>query len=187
MITRFARYWWMLALRGVLALLFGVAALVWPRIALETLVLLFGAFALVDGIIGIVVAVQSRHMFDRWWVWLLEGLAGLAIGVATFIWPALTEKMLLYLIAAWAIVTGVFEVIAAVELREIIEREWLLVLDGILSVILGVLLVIRPAAGALALTWLIGLYAILVGVLLLLLAFWLRSLDKALELPMMNA
>jgi uncharacterized membrane protein HdeD (DUF308 family) len=181
--TRFARHWWMVALRGLIAVLFGVAALVWPRLALEILVLLFGAFALADGIIAALVAIQSRHIFDGWWVWLLEGLVGLAIGVAAFIWPALTERVLLYLIAAWAIITGVLEVIAALGLREIIERVWLLALDGILSVILGVLLVIRPAAGAVALAWLIGLYAIVAGVLLLVLGFWLRSLAKALKDP----
>lgn len=181
MVTGFARHWWMVALRGVIAVLFGVAALVWPRLALEALVLLFGAFALLDGVMAIIVAIQSRDIFVHWWVWLLEGLAGLAVGVAAFIWPGLTERALLYLIAAWAIITGMFEVIAAIGLRDIIERGWLLVLDGVLSVILGVLLAIRPGAGALALAWLIGLYAILAGLLLLVLAFQLRSLGQAFE------
>jgi uncharacterized membrane protein HdeD (DUF308 family) len=186
MITQFARHWWMVALRGLIAVLFGIAALVWPRIALEVLVLLFGAFALVDGVIAIIVAIHSRHIFTDWWVWLLEGLAGLAAGVAAFAWPGLTERVLLYVIATWAIITGVFEIIAAIGLREILERVWLLVLDGILSVILGLLLVIRPAAGALALTWVIGLYAIIAGLLLFVLAFELRKLSKAIE-PLLDA
>jgi uncharacterized membrane protein HdeD (DUF308 family) len=177
----------MVALRGLIAVLFGVAALVWPSIALEALVLLFGAFALVDGVIAIIVAFHSREIFTDWWVWLLEGLVGLAAGVAAFVWPGLTERVLLYVIAAWAIITGVLEIIAAIGLREILARGWLLVLDGILSVILGVLLVIRPAAGALALTWLIGLYAILAGLLLFVLAFELRSLSKTLEEPLIDA
>jgi uncharacterized membrane protein HdeD (DUF308 family) len=176
MIVRFARHWWMVALRGVIAMLFGIAALIWPRIALAALVLLFGAFALMDGLIAAAVAILSRHDFEGWWMWLLEGSVGLAIGMATFIWPGLTARVLLYLVAAWAIVTGVLEIMAAIGLREIIERVWLLGLDGILSVILGVLLLIRPVAGALAVTWLIGLYAILVGVLLIALALELRSM-----------
>jgi uncharacterized membrane protein HdeD (DUF308 family) len=185
-ITQFARHWWMVALRGLIAVLFGVAALIWPSIALEVLVLLFGAFALLDGIIAIIVAIQSRPIFTDWWVWLLEGAAGLGAGVAAFVWPGLTERVLLYVIAAWAIITGVFEIIAAIGLREILERVWLLVLDGILSVILGLLLVIRPAAGALALTWVIGLYAIIAGLLLFVLAFELRKLSKAIE-PLLDA
>lgn len=171
----------MVALRGVIAVLFGVAALVWPRLALEILVLLFGAYVLVDGIVGVVVAVQSRNLFGLWWVWLLEGLAGIGIGVATFGWPALTERVLLYLIAAWAIITGALEVIAALEFRKLLEGDWLLLLDGVLSVALGVLLVMRPAVGAVSVAWLIALYALVVGVLLLVLAFRLRSLCKALD------
>jgi uncharacterized membrane protein HdeD (DUF308 family) len=171
----------MVALRGAIAVLFGVAALVWPRLALEMLVLLFGAFALVDGIVGVVVAVLSRNLFDLWWVWLLEGLAGIGIGAATFVWPTLTERVLLYLIAAWAIITGVLEVIAAIEFRKLIEGDWLLALDGLLSVVLGVLLAMRPAVGVVAVAWLIALYALVVGVLLLALAFRLRSLRVALD------
>jgi uncharacterized membrane protein HdeD (DUF308 family) len=177
----FGRTWWMLVLRGLIAIVFGLAALLRPSIALEVLVLLFGAYALVDGIVAIVVAVRVRDVLDGWWLWLLEGLAGLAIGLFTFWRPGVTETVLLYIIAAWAIITGVLELVVAVGLRKIIERDWLLALDGILSVVLGVLLVIRRAAGALALTWLIALYALMVGVLLLVLGLRVRQLRKALE------
>lgn len=176
----FARTWWMLALRGLIAIIFGVATLVWPGIALKALVLLFGVYALLDGVVALVVAIQTREMLNLWWVWLLEGLVGLAIGILTFLRPGVTEIALLYLIAAWAILTGAFEVVVAAELRKLIERDWLLALDGILSIILGVLLAIRPAQGALAVTWLIGLYAIVVGALLLVLAFRLRRLGQVL-------
>ena len=113
MLTQLARNWWVLALRGVIAVLFGLAAFVWPGITLAALVLLFGAYALVDGVFAVIAALTGRSGHERWWVLLLEGLVGVAAGVLTFVWPAITEFVLLYLIAAWAVVTGVIEVIAA--------------------------------------------------------------------------
>ena len=123
MVTRLTRKWWLLALRGMVAVLFGLAALVWPGATLTALVLLFGAYALVDGLLALIVSRLDRHEFDHGWVLLLKGLAGIATGVLTYLWPRVTAQALVYLIAAWAILTGAFEVVAAVDLREVVEGE----------------------------------------------------------------
>jgi uncharacterized membrane protein HdeD (DUF308 family) len=175
MITAVAQNWWLLALRGVLAILFGIIAFVWPGITLLVLVLLFGAYALLDGVFSIVAAFSDRASKQRWWVLLLEGLLGIAAGIIAFLWPGMTAFALVYLIAAWAIITGVLEIAAAIRLRQEIEGEWLLALGGVASIIFGVLMVIWPGTGALALVWLIGAYAIVFGVLMIALAFRLRS------------
>jgi uncharacterized membrane protein HdeD (DUF308 family) len=168
-------YWWVLGLRGLLAVLFGLAAIVWPRLTLLVLVLLFGAYALVGGVMAVLVSLQERGVFARWWVLLLEGLAGIAAGVLTFFWPAITALALLYLIAAWAIVTGLFEIAAAFSARLPLALEWTLAVAGILSVVLGIFLAIRPGAGLLGLVWVIGVYAIVFGILLIIRAFQFRT------------
>jgi uncharacterized membrane protein HdeD (DUF308 family) len=170
------RNWWALALRGVAAILLGILAFAWPGITLFVLVLFFGAYMLVDGIFAIVAAVRAAGEEDRWWLLLIEGILGVLAGLVAFFWPGLTALALLYFIAAWAIVTGIMEIVAAVRLRQEIEGEWALGLSGLLSVIFGVLLVVLPApAGLLSLVWLIGAYAVATGVLLLILAFRVRS------------
>jgi uncharacterized membrane protein HdeD (DUF308 family) len=170
------RNWWALALRGVAAILLGILAFAWPGITLFVLVLFFGAYMLVDGIFAIVAAVRAAGEEDRWWLLLIEGILGVLAGLVAFFWPGLTALALLYFIAAWAIVTGIMEIVAAVRLRQEIEGEWALGLSGLLSVIFGVLLVVLPApAGLLSLVWVIGAYAVATGVLLLILAFRVRS------------
>jgi uncharacterized membrane protein HdeD (DUF308 family) len=166
----------MLALRGLAAIVFGVLAFVWPDITLFALVLLFGAYMLVDGIFAIVAAVRAAGREARWWLLLIEGVLGVLAGLVAAFWPGLTALALLYFIAAWAIVSGILEVIGAIRLRREIEGEWALGLSGALSVLFGILLVVIPApAGLLSLVWLIGAYALVFGVLLLVLAFRLRS------------
>lgn len=167
-------YWWLLAVRGLLAVLFGLAALLWPGLTLLALVLLFGAYALIDGVVAVIVSVQERRVFARWWVLLLEGLVGIAAGVLTFVWPAITALVLLYLIAGWAIVTGLLELAVAFSGRLPLALEWALALAGILSVLVGVLLAIQPGVGLLSLVWLIGVYAIVFGILLIIHAFQFR-------------
>jgi uncharacterized membrane protein HdeD (DUF308 family) len=157
-----ARNWWAVGLRGLFALLSGIIVFFWPGISLLALVFLFGFYALADGIFAIISAIRGADRHKRWWLFLLEGIAGIAAGIMAFIWPGITALVLLYIIAAWAIVTGIFEIAAAVQLRKEIEGEWLLALGGIASV-----------AGALV--WLIGAYATIFGILLMILAFRLRQ------------
>lgn len=181
MVASLAQNWWVLAIRGVFAILFGLGVFLWPGITLAVLVLLFGAYALLDGIFAIIAGFTSRKEQERWWMMLVVGLAGILTGVLTLLWPGITALVLLYLIAAWSIVTGVFEIAAAIRLRREIENEWWLALAGVASVIFGILLVILPGAGALALIWLIGAYALLYGILLLVLAFRLRGMRDSLS------
>jgi uncharacterized membrane protein HdeD (DUF308 family) len=169
------RNWWVVLLRGLAGIIFGLITFFEPGISLAALVLLFGAYALVDGVLSIATAVRRRGA-DRWLLLLLEGIAGILAGLATFLWPAITAIVLLYLIAAWALVTGVLEIAAAIRLRKAITGEWLLALSGIASIILGVLLFIAPGPGALAVVIWIGVYAFVFGALLVALSFRLRSL-----------
>jgi uncharacterized membrane protein HdeD (DUF308 family) len=170
--------WKSLALRGGAAVLFGIITLVWPGISLLAMVLLFGAFALVHGASYVVAAAFRDPKQERRRGVLLIVQAGLGIvtGIITFLWPGITALALLYLIAAWALIMGALEIAASIRLRREINNEWMLGLSGILSLIVGVLLVLMPGAGALAITWLIGLYALLMGILLLALAFKIRRM-----------
>jgi uncharacterized membrane protein HdeD (DUF308 family) len=175
MIALLARNWWVLAIRGVAAILLGIAAFVWPGMTLTVLILLFGAYALVDGIFAVIVGIVAHGESDRWWMMIVTGLAGIAAGAVTLLWPGITVFVLLYVIAAWAVVSGILEVAAAIRLRKEIEGEWLLGLAGAASVIFGILLVLLPGPGAVALIWLIGIYALMFGFLLLVLAFEVRD------------
>ena len=174
-----SRNWWALALRGLAAIVFGVLAFVWPGITLWALVLLFGAYMLVDGIFAIVAAVRAAGREARWWLLLVEGVLGVLALLVAFLLPGITALALLYLVAAWAIFTGILQIVGAVRLRREIEGEWALILGGVLSVIFGVLLAVLPGPGILALVWLIGAYAVVSGVLLIVLAFRVRNRDEA--------
>ncbi len=172
MLNTLTRYWWILALRGLCGVLFGLMTLFWPGITLTSLVILFGAYSLANGVMAVVSAVQHH---DRWWSLALEGLAGIVAAILTFMWPGITGLALLYVIAAWAIVSGVLEIVAAVRLRKVIRDELLLGLSGLASIGFGILLMAWPGAGALAVAWLIGVYALVFGGLLMGLAFRLRA------------
>jgi uncharacterized membrane protein HdeD (DUF308 family) len=169
------RSWWLLLLRGIAAILFGILTWFLPGISLAALVLLFGAYSMADGILGVWTAIAGRKDHEYWWVLLLEGLLGIGIGIITFLAPGITALALLFYIAIWAIATGVLEIVAAVRLRKEIADEWLLVLAGLASIVFGVLLVVQPGAGALAVVWLIASYAVVFGVLLVILAFKARK------------
>jgi len=178
MLAMYAGGWWSLVLRGIAAIAFGILAFVWPAITLTALVFLWGAYALVDGVFAIVAGVKTYGENRRWWVLLLEGILGVLAGIVAFALPGITALLLLMLIAAWAIVTGVFEIAAAIQLRKEIKGEWLLALAGIASILFGVVLFLNPGPGALALVWLIGSYAILFGILLIALGLRLHSMAR---------
>jgi uncharacterized membrane protein HdeD (DUF308 family) len=181
-----ARNWWMVLLRGLVAILFGAITFAAPGLSLAALVLVWGGFALADGVLALGTAF-SRRRAAPWWVLIVQGVAGIGAGVLTFAWPGITALVLLYVIAAWALVTGVFEISAAIRLRKSIDDEWLLGLSGVASVILGGLLFLSPGAGALAVVLWIGAYALVSGVLLVGLSFRLRSLATRVEADMRAA
>ncbi|QJW99250.1 HdeD family acid-resistance protein [Frigoriglobus tundricola] len=170
-----ASNWWMLAIRGALAIAFGVAVLFWPGLAWVVIVGLFAGYALLDGAFAIAAAVTGHNHGRQWWALVLEGIVGLAAGFLTLLWPDVTELILLYLIAFWAITTGAMEIAVAVRLRRDIAGEWALGLAGVLSIVFGLMALLIPAAGALAVAWLIAAYAISFGALLLIVALRLRG------------
>jgi uncharacterized membrane protein HdeD (DUF308 family) len=176
MTTDLARNWWLLALRGVAGILFGIAAFVWPESTLAALVLVFGAYVFVDGIFALIAGIGMRRQLSLWWLVILEGIAGIILGVLTFLSPDTTALVLLLLIATWSIITGIFEIATAARLRKMIPNEWLMILSGVVSIVFGALLIAQPGAGEIAIVWLIGAYALLFGILTLMLAFRLRGM-----------
>ena len=173
-----ARNWWSLVIRGIAAILLGVVTFAWPGITLAALVLLYGAYALVDGVMAIIGAVRAVQSHERWGALLIEGIAGIVAAAITVAWPGITALALVFVIAAWAIVTGVFELVAAVRLRKYVTGEWLLALGGIASIAFGVLIIIAPLAGALVIALWVGAYTLVFGVLMIALGFRLRSWGK---------
>jgi uncharacterized membrane protein HdeD (DUF308 family) len=167
--------WWAVALRGLAALLFGILTLMSPGISLAALVLLFGVYALVDGVLAIVAALRHRRAAERWWVVALGGVAGIAAGIITLLVPAITALVLVYVIAARAIVVGAMEVTAAIRLRKVIKGEWLMALGGVASIVFGVLVAIYPGVGALTIVLWIGAFSLVIGAMLIGLGFRLRS------------
>ena len=170
-----ARNWWSLVIRGLVGILFGIITLAWPGITFAALVIVFGAYALLDGVFSLVGAVKAAQAHERWGALVFLGVTGIGAGVLTVLWPAITAFVLVCLIAAWAIVTGVFEIAAAVRLRRYIEGEWLLALAGIASLVFGMLIIIAPLAGALVIAIWVGAYALVSGVMLVMLGIKLRS------------
>ena len=177
--TVFTMNWWALLLRGIAAIVFGILAFFWPGVTLLSLVFVFGAYAIVDGIFALIAGFRTPAGGARWWWLLLVGVVSLVAGILAFGMPGVTAFTLVLLIAAWAIVSGIFEIVAAIQLRKEIEGEWLLVLSGVASVAFGVLIMINPSAGALAVVWIIGSYAIIYGLLLTTLGFRLRGWEHS--------
>jgi uncharacterized membrane protein HdeD (DUF308 family) len=173
MLPTLAVNWWALLLRGIAAVLFGLAALFWPGLTLFVLIVFFGAYALVDGIFAIVAGIRGTG--GRRWLLLAEGVLGVLAGLVAFFWPGMTALVLLYVIAAWAIFTGILKIVMAISLRREIENEWLMVLSGVVSVLFGVILAALPGVGLLSLVWLVGVYALIFGVALMVLGFRVRG------------
>jgi len=180
-LSSITRNWWLAALRGALAVVFGVVAFTLPGITFEVLVLLFGAYAFVDGIAVLSFGLIAAGEGQRWWPLVLGGIVGIATGVLTFAQPAAMALALVYVVGAWAIVTGVLEIVAAIRLREYITSEWLMGISGALSIVFGVLVIAQPGAGALTLVYLLGFYAVLAGISQIALGFRMRSLGETIQ------
>ncbi len=173
LIGAITRNWWLVLIRGLAAIAFGIMCFVWPAISLLALVLLWGAYAIIDG-----AAAMVSGAWSHWWSMLLVGAVSVLAGLVAFFWPGITALALLYLIAAWAVVRGVAEIVAAIRLRHEIKNEWLLILGGAVSILFGVLVARFPGAGALSVLWVIGVFAILFGIFAVALSLRLRSLRR---------
>lgn len=178
MLHTLARYWWLILLRGIAAIIFGVLAFIWPGITLVTLVLFWGAFTLVDGVLALAHAIMGGNVGSRWWLALI-GVLGIIVGLLTFLMPGVTALVLLVFIATWAIVLGIFQIVGAVRVRKEIDNEWTLILGGVISVLFGMILLVAPGAGAIGLVWAIASYAIVFGILLVMAALKLKKHQTA--------
>jgi uncharacterized membrane protein HdeD (DUF308 family) len=178
MSAAFVRNWWAFLIRGLIGIGVGIVSFLRPGITLVALVLLFGAYALLDGVVCLAGAVRAAEKHEHWGILLLEGIVGIAAAAVTLAWPAITALTLIYLIAGWAIMTGVAEIVAAVHLRKSVSGEWLLGLSGVLSIVFGILIAMAPIAGAFVIALWFGAYAFLFGVLLVGLALRLRQHDR---------
>jgi len=178
LVGHLTRNWGWIVLRGVIAILFGAASLVMPGITLAALVILWGAYALFDGALALVAGIRVKT-----WALAVVGVLGIAVGICTFMWPGMTALLLLMFIAGWAIAIGVFQILAAIRFRAVIQNEWLLGLSGLLSAAFGVFMIVRPGAGALAVIWTIAWFAILFGVTLVMFGFRLKGLAASVPKP----
>jgi uncharacterized membrane protein HdeD (DUF308 family) len=173
-----ATWWWTFIVRGVVAIVFGVVALVYPPVGIGVLVGLFAAWAIIDGVNSLLTGIRTRGTDRSWWLEILEGVIGVAAGIIALVLPGFAAEILLLLIAAWAILTGILEIVMAVRLRRVIEGEVWLALAGVASIVFGVVLVLFPAAGALSIVWLLAGFAIAFGVFLIMLGWRLRGIDQ---------
>lgn len=173
-----ARWWWTFVVRGLLAIAFGVLAFFAPGLGIAVLVGLFAAWALIDGVTSLVTGIGGRNRDKSWWLEVLEGVVSIIAGIIALVFPVLAADVLVIIIAAWAIVTGIFEIIAAIRLREQIRGEFWLGLAGLASILFGVILLVFPGVGALSLVWLIGSFALVFGVFLVILGWRLRGINE---------
>ncbi len=178
MLNFYRTYWWSFLFRGILAAIFGVIAIFLPVPTLGAIAILVAAFLFMDGAFSLFAALKGRALEPRWWLLMLQGVAGVAIGTVTIFWPGLTLLVIVYFIGAWALATGVLEIFAAVRLRHEIKGEWLLALGGILSILFGLILFFNPGVGAIALIWLLGAYALIFGFSLIFLGIRLKRKNR---------
>ena len=173
-----SKNWWVFLIRGFAALLFGLAVFIFPGAALSFIVTLVAVYFLIDGVFSVIHALQNRAQ-PRWWVSLLEGLIGILAGIGAFLYPEITSLILLYIVAFWAAMTGLMEIIYAIEMRKHIKNELWLILSGVVSILFGALLIFFPGAGILSLLTLVGAYAFAFGIIMIVFAFRLRSLGSS--------
>ena len=164
-----------LIVRGIVGIVAGVLAFLWPGLTIAILVGIFALYAVIDGVTNLFLGLTRSPRHERSWALVLEGVVGVTAGVLTFLWPGITALALVWFIAAWAVVTGVFEIAAAIRLRRVMTGEWLLMLSGILSIVFGILVFAFPAAGAVGIAWILGAYAASTGIILVVLGIRLRS------------
>ncbi|SEH02469.1 Uncharacterized membrane protein HdeD, DUF308 family [Nonomuraea solani] len=176
-----SRSWWLLLVRGIAAIVFGILALIWPGLTLLVLVIFFGAYALVSGVFALMAGFRHGARSRAWLI--ISGILGILAGIVAFIWPGLSSLALLFIIAFWAILTGVAEVVAGIQLRKVIDNEWMLIVGGVLSVIFGLLLLGWPGAGLLSLLWLIGVFAIMYGIAMIVLSIRVRNFTPTPGMP----
>lgn len=169
-----SKNWWIVLLRGIAALIFGLLTWFYPFITIMVMVIFFGVYALIDGVIGVIISINGRKSHQDWWLMLIWGIVSILAGILTFFVPGITWLVLITFIAAWALISGIFQIITAIRLRKTIQGEWWMIIAGILSVLVGIILLIDPVQGGIALTWVIGVYAALFGVMNIALAFRLR-------------
>ena len=167
--------WWALALRGAVSILLGLVAFTMPGITVTALVYVFGLYVFVEGVLAIMAALRGIREHDRWGWMLIEGIVCIVAAVAAFMMPGVGALAIVYLVAAWAIVTGALEIAAGIKLRKIIDNEWLLIIAGVLSLALGIYVLMRPGVGLLLLVTWVGVYALFAGILMLMLSFKIRK------------
>jgi uncharacterized membrane protein HdeD (DUF308 family) len=169
----------LLLIRGIVGVVIGMLAILWPAITIAVLVGIFAAYALVDGIMNLIIGLDRSSVQGRSWAHIVQGIFGILAAVMTFVWPGITALVLVLFIGAWAILTGVLEIIGAIRLRKVISGEWLLALSGLLSVAFGVLVLAFPGAGAIGIAFILGVYAAAAGIVLIALGVRLRTLAPA--------
>jgi len=177
MLETMARNWWAVTLRGVAAVIFGLLALFLPGLTVDVLAIWFGAYCLIDGIFALIACLRAATHSERWGALFLEAVISIIVGLIAIFVPAAAALALLYLVAGWSLLTGILAIVAAIRLREAGGNEWWLILSGVVSVLLGIILVASPVSGLIALVWLIGIYALIFGVGLIAFSFRLRSLN----------
>ncbi|SCB89449.1 MULTISPECIES: HdeD family acid-resistance protein [Snodgrassella] len=166
--------WWMVLIRGGAALIFGLLTWFYPFISILIMVMFFGVYVLIDGVLGVVIAINGRRTHQDWWLMLIWGMVSILAGIMTFFVPGITWLVLITFIAIWSLVSGILQIIAAIRLRKSIRGEGWMIVAGMLSVLVGIILFVNPVQGGIALTWVIGVYAALFGVMNIALAFRLR-------------
>ena len=175
MVKNLAKMWWLLALRGVFAILFGIVILAWPALTIEVLVIIYGVFALVGGILSMIIGLFTIGKYSNWWVMFLEGVLGFIVGGIVLKWPAISLLLLVVIIGLWAIISGIIQIITAIFVRQEIKNEWLMGLSGLISLLFGLVILSWPISSIIVVSWLIGFYALLLGIFLIVFGFQIKT------------